>query len=168
MIPRIFQEPPLDVRSFEEVHQYFVQPFRDSRTRQDLWDSLIKLTGYIKKYDYLECIDIMYLDGEFVSQDSNPDYLNVFILFNYNLISTLKDIKEFLEWKDDLSKILETLFSGIKLVTSFSQIDESNPQLSDMSKVCTDLTSRNLHYFTKVPNNPSLTKTYLILENFET
>lgn len=167
MIPKIYQAPPMTVKSFEEVHKLFVQPFAASKTRQNLWDSLMKLTDYINKYEYLHYIDTMYLDGDFISQSSNPDYLNVFIVYNFHLISTEKDLEDFTKWRNDLSKVCITLFKGIKLVTSLSHIDTSDPDLLKFHRVCTKLITQNLEAFASVPHDSSLSKTYLILDNFK-
>lgn len=168
MIPEIYQNQPLSVSSCLEVHSKFVQPFESSITRREIWDNFKKLINYIDNYNYLQYVDSMYLDGEFISKSANPDNLNILIQFDFNaLLIRYGNLKDFKIWENDLDELCNTLFKRILVTTAFMNFDPTNPNLIKIREISEEIIKINLNLYTKVPNDSSRSKIYLILNNFD-
>lgn len=168
MIPNIFQEQPLHVSSCLDIHNMFVQPFESSVTRKNIWKDFKKMINYIEKYHYLHHLDCIYLDGEFISQNANPDALNILLKFDCDsLLTEYGDLNDFIEWQDDLYEVSSVLFKRVELTTTFCNIDSTNPRFQALYDFSEGLTKSLLAEYAKAPGYENRNKIYLILNKFD-
>lgn len=168
MIPDIYQDQPIQVDSCLDIYNMFVQPFESSLTRKKIWKDFKKLITYIKNFNFLHHLDCIYLNGEFISQNANPDVMNILLKFNFgSILSEYEEVDYFDEWQDDLYEFSSSLLKNICLTTTFSNIDSSNPDFQKLHDFSESLTQLLLTEYTKVPGEQHRSKIFLILNRFD-